>query len=124
MIELRIASLPDARSQLRAILESTASEADVSLWIELWARSLHDEVSGSERRRLDVAWRELIARVVADGQASGEFAQEADPAGFAVEIAALLDGFSVQVTLHDADVPEGRCSRSRSPTRTSASAPT
>lgn len=108
MIEGRIASLPDASSKLLAILESTASEVDLSLWIELWARALHDEASGAERRRLDVAWRELIARVVADGQAGGEFAAEADPAAFAVEIAALLDGFSVQVTLGDADVPQER----------------
>ena len=108
MIEARIAALPDARSRLLAILESTASDMDMSLWIELWARALHDDPSAAERRRLDLAWRRLIAEVVAEGQEAGEFAPGADPATFAVEIAALMDGLSVQVTLDDADVSAER----------------
>lgn len=108
LIETRIAALPDARSRLLAILESTASDLDLSLWIELWARALHDGPSATERRRLDVAWREVIAAVVSEGQESGEFATGPDPAAFAVEVAALMDGLSVQVTLGDADVPAER----------------
>ena len=39
-----IAAAGRALGQLRElIVESTATDGDLSLWIELWARSLHDE---------------------------------------------------------------------------------
>ena len=104
----RLAGLPDARSKLRGILDATAEAVDMSLWIEIWSRSLHDPATGAERRRLDVDWREQIATVVAAGQESGEFDRSLDAMAFAIKLAALMDGLSVQVTLGDADVTTER----------------
>lgn len=103
-----LAPLESARAKLLALLEKTASDGDLSLWIELWARSLHDEESREQRRRLDLEWRERIASIVREGQEAGEFAAEADADAFAVEFAALIDGLGVQVTLADPDVPLAR----------------
>jgi AcrR family transcriptional regulator len=103
-----LAPLASARAKLLTLLEKTTSDGDLSLWIELWARSLHDEESREQRRRLDLAWRERIAAVVREGQEAGEFAADLDADAFAVEFAALIDGLGVQVTLGDPDVPLGR----------------
>ena len=96
--------LESAREQLLALLEKTVSDGDLSLWIELWARSLHDLESREERRRLDLAWRERIASIVRAGQEAGEFEPALDPDAFSIEFAALIDGLGVQVTLGDKDV--------------------
>lgn len=97
--------LESAREKLMILLERTAADGDLSLWIELWARSLHDPESHEQRRRLDVAWRERIVAIVVEGQASGEFDADRDANAFAVEFAALMDGLGVQATLADPDVP-------------------
>ena len=104
MLEARLEGLDTARAKLAAIVEATAGAVDLSLWIELWSRSLHDPESGRERRRLDQSWRGRIASVVEEGQVLGEFAAEVDAANFAISLAALMDGLSVQVTLADPDV--------------------
>ena len=101
-------SLGTARERLLAVLERTVSDGDLSLWIELWARSLHDPDSSAERRRLDLAWRGRIATIVREGQEGGEFEPALDPDAFAVEFAALIDGLGVQVTLGDPDVSAER----------------
>lgn len=103
-LDERLAGLDSSRAKLLAILEASSSDGDLSLWIELWARSLHDPVSGGERRRLDREWRERIAVVVTAGQRSGEFGADIDAAGFALKLAALIDGLGVQATLGDPDV--------------------
>ena len=96
--------LESAREQLLALRVKTVSDGDLSLWIELWARSLHDLESREERRRLDLAWRERIASIVRAGQEAGEFEPALDPDAFSIEFAALIDGLGVQVTLGDKDV--------------------
>lgn len=103
-----LAELGSAREKLLAILEKSVSEGDLSLWMELWARSLHDEESRIQRRRLDVAWRKRIADVVREGQDEGDFDASLDAKAFAVEFAALIDGLGVQVTLGDRDVKPAR----------------
>lgn len=104
MLEARLERAEDARAKLLVILEATAEAVDMSLWIELWSRSLHDPFSRGERRRLDVEWRDLVAAVVAEGQERGELDAELDAASFALKLTALMDGLSVQVTLDDPDV--------------------
>ena len=104
MLEARLEGLDTARAKLAAIVDATAGAVDLSLWIELWSRSLHDPQSGRERRRLDQSWRGRIASVVEEGQIQGEFDPEVDAASFAISLAALMDGLSVQVTLGDPDV--------------------
>ena len=52
------------------------------------------------RERLDARWREAIAEVVRDGQATGEFGP-VDPEAFALTLGALMDGFAIQLALRD-----------------------
>ena len=61
---------------------------------------------------VDARWRAAIADVVREGQAGGEFGDE-DPEAFALTLAALMDGFAIQLALRDPAVtPElvkGHC---------------
>jgi hypothetical protein len=52
------------------------------------------------RQRLDDRWRDQIAEIVREGQEAGEFGGP-DPERVALELAALIDGLAVQVTLGD-----------------------
>ncbi|MFN8151532.1 MAG: TetR family transcriptional regulator C-terminal domain-containing protein [Solirubrobacterales bacterium] len=110
-LDARLAELPGAPARMRFLIEASTSDGDLSLWIELWARSLHDAEAAAERQRLDDAWRGRIAAIVAAGQQSGEFSAEIEPEEAALRIATLIDGLSVQVTLGDTAVSEERMRR-------------
>jgi AcrR family transcriptional regulator len=58
--------------------------------------------------RLDRRQRGLIADIVREGQASGEFDVDADPDDFALALSGLMDGLGVQVTLGQPDVTAER----------------
>jgi AcrR family transcriptional regulator len=105
-LESELSELPSAAAKLRRLVEASTADGDLSLWIELWARSLHHDDSAAERQRLDDDWRARIAAVIAEGQESGEFVLAADPAETALRLAALIDGFAVQLTLGDPGVHE------------------
>jgi len=100
-LDERIAGDESASSRLLTILNASVEQADWSLWIELWSRSLHDPSAREARQRLDDLWRGKLAAVVAEGQAAGEFDSELDVAEVAATLAALVDGLGVQVTLGD-----------------------
>jgi hypothetical protein len=80
---------------------------DAALWMELWAKALRDPELAETRAELDGRWRSAIATVVREGQASGEFGT-VDADEFAVLLASLLDGLSVQIALGDAEVTAER----------------
>ena len=70
------------------------------LWFDLWAQAFrHDEVRAGRIER-DARWR----RMIVDAVESGKLEAEVDPAMFALEFAALLDGLSIQVALEDPEV--------------------
>jgi AcrR family transcriptional regulator len=98
-----------ARERLLHIVRSTTGKGDydAALWMELWARALKDPELAATRAELDGRWRRTIAEVVRYGQERGEFGQ-ADPEGFAVLLAALLDGLAVQIALRDMEVTPDR----------------
>jgi AcrR family transcriptional regulator len=97
-----------AAEKLRRVIEATVGDSDISLWVELWARSLHDPAAAAARLRLDDAWRRVLAELITAGQVSGEFESAIDPARTAVSLGSLMDGLGVQMTLHDPAVtPEG-----------------
>lgn len=74
--------------------------ADWGLWFDLWVQAFrHPEVK-KDRAALDQQWRDLVARVVRDGIASGEIG-DVDVESFTVMWTALLDGLVVQVALED-----------------------
>lgn len=103
-LDERLDGIESARERLLVVLDSSAHATDLTLWIETWARSLHDPETWQMRERLDKEWRNRIAAIVAEGQASGEFAGGIDASAFATELSALMDGLSVKVTLGDPEV--------------------
>jgi AcrR family transcriptional regulator len=82
--------------------------SDYTLWMELWVRARRDRTVRRNYFRLNRRERSLIADIVKEGQASGEFNPEADPEEFALALSALMDGLGVQVTLGQPDVTAER----------------
>jgi AcrR family transcriptional regulator len=78
-----------------------------SLWLDLWAQSVHHHEVGEVRHEFDAQWRTKIRDLVVDGQRRGEF-RKADPDDFAVALSALLDGFAIQIALEDSEVGADR----------------
>jgi AcrR family transcriptional regulator len=97
--------LDGAAARLERLIELWPSEGDreTVLWMELWVRSLRDPQLATTRERLDRRWRETIAAIVREGQASGEF-RAADADDVAVLLGALMDGFAIQLALGDSSV--------------------
>jgi AcrR family transcriptional regulator len=81
---------------------------DYTLWMEIWVRARRDPSVRRSYFRLDRRQRELIAEIVRDGQAAGEFSPSVDPDDFALVLSGLLDGLGVQVTLGQPDVSPAR----------------
>ncbi|CAN5526845.1 TetR/AcrR family transcriptional regulator [soil metagenome] len=105
---------PSARDRLETLVRMTCvphGDADLpaawGLWFELWATAFRVEEIGRDRIELDQRWRDVIARVVRDGQAAGELGK-VDAEDFAVTFSALLDGLSIQVALRDPVVDPDR----------------
>jgi AcrR family transcriptional regulator len=69
------------------------------LWIDGWAAALREPELRRVCRRLDLRWRDMIAALIAEGVAAGEFSCP-DPEAAAWRITALIDGLSVQTTVH------------------------
>ena len=103
-LDKRLEQLPDSTARLQELIVESATDGDLSLWIELWARSLHDERSREARQRLDDNWRRRIALVIEEGLGSGEFERAVEPHEAAVALASLMDALATQVTLKDASV--------------------
>jgi AcrR family transcriptional regulator len=104
-----LASLDGARARLARIVEMWPNDGDdeAVLWMELWVRALRDPEVNAARERLDRRWRTAIADVVRDGQATGAF-RRVDPVEFALTLGALMDGFAIQLALHDPAVTPAR----------------
>jgi AcrR family transcriptional regulator len=108
-LALELEGIELARDRLIRIVETCSGDGDydAALWMELWARALKDPELAATRAELDGRWRRTIAAVVRYGQERGEFGA-ADPEEFAVLLACLLDGLSVQIALRDVEVTPGR----------------
>jgi AcrR family transcriptional regulator len=107
-------ALDSATARLTRLIELWPAEGDgeAVLWIELWVRALRDPRLAETRERLDRRWRETLADVVREGQATGEFA-DADADDVALLLGALMDGFAIQLALGDpavtADIVRRHC---------------
>jgi hypothetical protein len=75
-------------------------EGNWQLWLDFWAQAARNSEVASTRRKSDERWREIIVSVVQAGQDAGEFAA-IDPVPFAVFVAVLLDGLTIQIALDD-----------------------
>jgi AcrR family transcriptional regulator len=96
----RVDGHESASARLLELIASSGAGDDWVLWMELWTRALRDPTMRDARQRLDDRWRAQLAATVREGQESGEFGGP-DPERVALELAALIDGLAVQVTLGD-----------------------
>jgi AcrR family transcriptional regulator len=94
--------LNTATERLTRLVEQWPSDGDSEtvLWMELWVRSLRDPKLAETRERLDRRWREALAEVIREGQASGEFGGD-DADDLALLLGALMDGYAIQLALGD-----------------------
>ena len=84
--------------------DSEASIAQFRLWLEYWARAIHDPrlaLVHSERHSFE---RGVIEEIIAEGIASGEFVAT-DASAVAAEFLGLLEGLGLQVCLGDVQMP-------------------
>ena len=70
------------------------------LWIDGWGEALRSPTLQKISQELDLQWQRVIADVVREGVAAGEF-RCADPEATAWRLTALLDGLGLQVTVHE-----------------------
>lgn len=112
----RLSAIPTASGRLEELVAiSCLPEADSDqpswlMWLELWAEAVRHRAVAAVREASDERWRRTIATVVREGQATGEF-QRVDVEEFTLALAALLDGFAVQVVLEDSVVTPERAFR-------------
>ena len=94
-----------ASERLARLVELWPSDGDgeTVLWMELWVRALRDPKLAETRQRLDRRWRDALAEVIREGQASGEFGRD-DADDLALLLGALMDGYAIQLALGDPDV--------------------
>jgi AcrR family transcriptional regulator len=101
-----------ASDKLVHLIEETSRGAggisDYTLWMEIWVRARRDATVRRNYFKLDRRQRVLIADIVREGQAAGEFAATVDPDDFALVLSGLMDGLGVQVTLGQPDVSAER----------------
>jgi AcrR family transcriptional regulator len=109
-----IAGMSSARDRLVELVRCSCSVGEAEddfdewvLWLDLWARAPRDKDVARDRETLDRRWRTTITEIVRAGQAAGEF-HPVDVDGFALRLAALIDGLAIQVVLHDPEVTRER----------------
>jgi AcrR family transcriptional regulator len=106
--------LGSATERMARLIEHWPADgaSETVLWMELWVRALRDPRLAETRERLDRRWREAIADLIREGQATGEFGA-ADADDVALLLAAVMDGFAIQLALGDpavsADVVKQHC---------------
>ncbi|HSD23233.1 MAG TPA: TetR/AcrR family transcriptional regulator [Solirubrobacterales bacterium] len=103
----RLENLESPSEKLRELFEICAEDANWTLWLELWTRSLHDEPMREAERQVEGRWRALLTEVIEEGRGTGEFTTDsAEDAALA--LGALIDGLAVQVTIEDPAVSRDR----------------
>lgn len=105
-VATELAAIDRAPAKLARIFEICATGSEWPLWIELWARALHHREAAVARDRLDLQWREMFERVIADGVSAGDFTLESpgEVKAAARTLACLVDGLALQVALGDSSI--------------------
>lgn len=101
-LEATLAREPDAVRRLRLVLLAYGPQGKATgwtLWVDAWSAALRDPELRGILRRLDRRWSSALETVIRSGVDEGVF-DCAEPAASARRLAALLDGLSVQVTVH------------------------
>jgi AcrR family transcriptional regulator len=108
LVAERLESLGSPSAKLRQLFEICAEDANWTLWLELWTRSLHDEPMREAERQVEGRWRALLTEVIEEGRGTGEFRTADSAENTALAIGAMIDGLAVQVTIEDPAVTRER----------------
>jgi AcrR family transcriptional regulator len=99
-----IENAPTALGKLERVIQNYVPEGsdDVEwmLWIDGWGEALRNPMMKKISQQLDEQSIELLARIIRNGVASGEFTCP-DPTAAAIRLTALVDGLAVQFAAHD-----------------------
>jgi AcrR family transcriptional regulator len=80
--------------------ETDAVRDEWRLWLTFWGEVTRNERLRAVSERQHRRWTRFLARIIAEGSASGEFAL-VDPDITATQLAALIDGLAIQATLQN-----------------------
>jgi AcrR family transcriptional regulator len=94
-----------ARERLERLVEASLPDSDEvrdewRLWLTFWGEVTRNERLRAVSERQHRRWTRFLARIIAEGCASGEFAM-VDSEIAATQLAALIDGLAIQTTLHN-----------------------
>jgi AcrR family transcriptional regulator len=102
-LEEDLATVPNVVAKLDKVLQNYIpdhDEVDWLMWIDSWGEALRNPQMRTISQELDIQSTDLIERIIVEGVTAGEFSC-GDPHGTALCIAGLVDGLSVQLTIHD-----------------------
>lgn len=112
-LDLVTRSVEDARDPLDALLgffeayAPAASDWTFQLWLDAWSEASRRPAVRETSARLNVAWQELVAKIISDGVDDGIFdSEDADVSAW--RIISLLDGLVLQVVAHRTTVTRER----------------
>ncbi|TKK85618.1 TetR family transcriptional regulator [Herbidospora galbida] len=88
--------------KLRAMLKlysPSGKSKSWALWIDAWSESMRNPALEDVSRALDLRWKDALREILAAGADDGVF-KCPDPEGAAWRLMSLIDGLTVQVTVH------------------------
>ena len=98
-----LVSLAEPREQMLRLIDLQIPDADIadewSIWLEFWNEARRRDELRERNHEIYTRWVSMIESIVRNGQRQGQFAQDVDPADFALRFAGLFDGLGIQVLL-------------------------
>jgi AcrR family transcriptional regulator len=103
MLEADLRRARSARGRLlraiRASVPSGRGDPHWLLWLEVWAMAPHDRALLENQGLQESRFQELLAVLIREGQASGEFDASIDAEEAAARLSAVIDGLAIQVAI-------------------------
>jgi AcrR family transcriptional regulator len=107
-LQEELSSAGSARARLHRIIQASVPSGPGDphwlLWLEVWARAPHDRDLVRDQGLEETRFQELLAVVIREGQASGEFSTAIDAKRAAIRLSATLDGLAIRVTIGASDI--------------------
>jgi len=75
-----------------------------SLWLDLWSQATRDEQVAEVHKESDIRWRTMLTKVIEAGLKTHEFSLIGSLNNTVIALAAMFDGFAVNVACHDGTV--------------------
>ncbi len=105
----------NAFASLAAIIEASLPLPDEApsnwhVWMEFWGQAVRHPVLSRTHAELYRGWRRLIARVIGEGIAAGQF-QPVDADKTARQLAGLIDGLAIHSIVGDPEIPTAEVRR-------------